>query len=79
MSTLDTTISMIQLLSDSELDAIQSIARAFLSKTDRSNVYTPQTEEQLLARIDSSMLHGEQGLYEDAAKVESDIIAEFGL
>lgn len=79
MSTLDTTISMIQLLSDSDLEAIQGIAKAFLAKTNGTSVYEPQTEEQLLARIDASIEHAKQGIYEDIEKVERELVQEFGL
>lgn len=79
MSTLDTTISMIQLLSDSDLEAIQGIAKAFLAKTNETAVYEPQTEEQLLARVDASIEHAKQGMYEDIESVECDLIQEFGL
>lgn len=79
MSTLDTTISMIQLLSDSDLEAIQGIAKAFLAKTNETAVYKPQTEEQLLARVDVSIEHAKRGMHEDVEIVESELIREFGL
>lgn len=80
MSALDRTISMIQLLSDSDIEAVQVIVQALYEKTQLSDaIYKPQTEEQLLARIDASIEHGKNGLYEDAEKVEKDLIKEFNL
>ena len=80
MSTLDRTISMIQLLSDSDIEAVQVIVQALYEKTQISDaIYKPQTEEQLLTRIDASIEHGKNGLYEDVEKVEKDLIKEFNL
>lgn len=73
MSTLDTTISMIQLLSDSDLEAIQGIAKAFLAKSDISKIYEPLTEEEFLAKVDASIEHGKQGKYRDAETVEKEL------
>lgn len=80
MSTLDSTISMMQLLSDSDIKAVQGIVQALYAKNEAtSEIYEPQTEAQLLKRIDASLDDIKNGLYEDADKVENDLRKEFAL
>ena len=64
---------------DTELDAIQGIARAFLSQPNRENVYRPQAETELLKRVDTALDHIQQGVYRDAAEVDRDIRRRYGL
>lgn len=80
MSTLDSTISMMQLLSDSDIKAVQGIVQALYVKNEAaSEIYKPQTETQLLQRIDASLDDIKNGLYEDADKVEEDLRKAFAL
>ena len=78
-SMLDKTIDMLQVLNDNELEAIQSVARVFILNPQINRPYQGLSEEQLLARVDASLKNIEKGLYEDAEKVEADLIAEFDL
>ena len=78
-SMLDKTIDMIQILNDDELEAIQSVARIFIMNPQIDRPYQRLSEEQLIARIDASLENVRKGLYEDADKVEADLIAEFDL
>ena len=85
MSMLDYTYDLLTELSDDELLAVQSVAIAFIKKGAGSNSgsssgevrpFQPQTEEQLLARIDHSLSQIGQGLYEDAEDVENEMLTE---
>lgn len=83
MSMLDYTYDLLTELSDDELVAVQNVAIAFIKKGVGSTVenssgevrpFQPQTEEQLLARIDHSLSQIDQGLYEDAEDVENEML-----
>ena len=83
MSTLDYTCDLLSELSDDELIAVQSVAIAFIRNGIRNSTknsseeirpFQPQTERQLLARIDHSLDQIKQSLYEDAEDVESEMI-----
>ena len=78
-STYDATIDMLQLLNDSELSAIQSVAKVFIINPSVARPYQPLTEEQLLERIDTALKHINEGLYEDTELVEESLRAEFGI
>ena len=83
LSTLDYTYDLLAELSDDELVAVQSIAIAFIKKSISKNIrsssdevspFQPQTEEQLLTRIDHSLSQIDQGLYEDAEDIENEML-----
>ena len=87
LSQLDYTFDLISGLTDDELEAIQAIAIAFLKNgrpiqksndNDDITPFQPQTEEQLLARIDRSLAQIEAGMYSDAEDVENELLAEIG-
>ena len=78
-SVLDSTVDMLQMLNDNELQAIQSVAKVFIMKPQVMRPYQPLSEEQLLARVDTALEHISDGLYEDAEDVEKELISELGL
>ena len=43
------------------------------------NPYTPMTEEELLTKLEVSRQHAEQGKYQDADAVASNMRAKYGL
>ena len=88
LSQLDYTLDLITSLSDEELRAIQAVAEAFVSKgrtvvtSAEMNViepFQPQTEDQLLARIDHSLAQIENGQYSNAENVENELLARFDI
>ena len=78
-SVLDNTVDMLQILDDNELEAIQSVAEAFISNSSVSRPYRPLSEDELLARIDHSIDQIEQGAYQDSESFENELVREFGL
>ena len=78
-SLLDSTIEMLGYLNNEELAAIQSVARAFISKSSEEEHYRPLTEEELTARIDASLADIAAGRYKDADVVVAELRKEFGL
>ena len=76
MSTLESTVSMLEMLSEKDLMVIQSVAAAFLEKYE---MYQPQTEDQLLARIDAAIEHAQQGKLRDGREISSELRARYGI
>ena len=82
-SMLDYTYDLLTELSDEELVAVQNVAIAFIKKGISNAVnnssgeirpFQPQTEEQLLDRIDHSLGQIDQGLFEAAEDVENEML-----
>ena len=62
-----------------ELTAVNSVVETFLSDRSAANPYHPLTEEQLIERIDLSLVHVAQGLCQDSEEMEAELTAEFDL
>ena len=77
---LDYTYGLLSGLTE-ELNAVQAVTIAFLNKNMAGSVsgkispFRPQTEEQLLARIDHSIAQIEAGLVTDSEKFEEEMLA----
>lgn len=78
-SVFDSTVDMLQLLNDEELEAIQSVARVFIMNPQVQRPYRHLTEDEMISRVDLALTHVWAGLYEDAEAVEAEIAAEFDL
>ena len=85
LSQLEYTYDLLTGLSDDELEAVQRVAIVFLKKnrehmiSEKSETvipFQPQTEEQLLARIDRSIAQIDAGLCEDLDSVVNEMLAE---
>ena len=78
---LDYTYGLLSGLTEEELSAVQAVIIAFLNKNIAGSVsgeispFRPQTEEQLLARIDHSIAQIETGLVTDSEKFEEEMLA----
>ena len=67
---------MLEMLTENDLKVIQSVAAAFLEKYE---LYQPQTEEQLLARIDTAIEHAQQGKTRDGKEISRELRARYGI
>ena len=76
-SAFQETVNMLGELNDYELQANQSVIRVIVTKQD--NYYKPNSETQLLERIDSSLAQVDAGEAVDSETMEAEIITEFGL
>ena len=83
LSPLDYTFDLLTGLSDPELQAIQTVAIAFLNNRALTELpenissiapFQPQTEESLFKRIDHSLSQIESGEYSDAEDVENELL-----
>ena len=64
-------------LSPRQLDVVRAVVDTLDSQNAENVVlFQPQTEEQLLARIDHSLAQIDAGLYEDADDVVAELMAE---
>ena len=78
LSQLDYTYDLLSGLTDDELEAVQEVAIVFIKRkkgsdnTDAIAPFQPQTEEQLLARIDHSISQIDPDSCEDL----DDVVAE---
>ena len=77
MSTLETTVSMLEQLPERDLLKIQAFIRLFFPET--SNPFTPLTEEEIYAQLERSRKHAEEGKMKDARQVSSNVRAKYGL
>ena len=82
ISQLDYTLDLVSGLNDEELKAVQSVALVFLRKnnmpdsiaSDEPIPFKPQTEKQLLDRIDHSLAQIKSGQVWDAEAVEEEML-----
>ena len=70
-------VTRLRRLSPRQLDVVQAVVDT-LEQQNAENVvlFQPQTEEQLLARIDQSLSQIDAGLYEDADDAVAELLAE---
>ena len=77
MSTLEATVSMMEQLPERDLLKIQAFVRLFFP--DTSNPFSPLTEEEIYAQLESSRKHVEEGKLKDARQVSANVRAKYGL
>ena len=77
MSTLETTVSMLEQLPEKDLLKIQAFIRLFFPET--SNPFSPLTEEEIYAQLERSRKHAEEGKLKDAKRISSNVRAKYGL
>ena len=70
-----------ELLTEQNQRQARTFIRFLLSQQGREGLdpFMPQTEAQLLERVDRSLRQIEQGEYEDAEVVEAALAAKYGL
>ena len=72
---LDNTRQMLDLLGENQLEAVNSIVKAFIVDSP----YKPENERELYARIDRSIAQADAGELEDADKAINEIMTELNL
>ena len=81
LSQLDYTQYLLSGLTVDQLEAIQALAIVFLKDNDmidesEASVFQPQSEAQLLSRIDHSLSQIDAGLFSDAEEFEAELLSE---
>ncbi len=81
LSELDYTQYLLSGLKEDQLEAVQAVIIALLKKDGEIDEtgpapFQPQTEAQLLARIDHSLAQIESGAFSDAEDAENELLAE---
>lgn len=70
-------VTRLRRFSPKQLDVVQAVLDTFEHQNAEDVVlFQPQTEEQLLARIDQSLSQIDAGLYEGADNVVAELLAE---
>lgn len=71
MSTLESTISMLETLPEEDLLAIQAIVKRFVVK--ENSPYAPLSKEEMLERLQSARKHADEGKVMDATLVSKNV------
>ena len=84
LSQLDYTQYLLSGLKEDQLEAVQAVIIAMLKSDSEFDgagpaPFQPQTEAQLLARIDHSLAQIGTGEFSDAEEVENELLAEIDL
>lgn len=79
MSTLEATVSMLEVLPEADLIRIQNFARNLLLSQDSSYPFQPLTKAQIIAQLDESRSQYEAGNYQEAVQFSEDLVAKYGL
>lgn len=79
MSTLETTVSMLELLPERELLVIQKLVKRIFESHEKDNPFQPLTEEQIYALLAVSRQQAETGECDDADDFYKEMTAKYGV
>lgn len=79
MSTLEATVSMLELLSERELLVIQKLVQRIFESHEKNNPFQPLTEEQIYTLLTASRQQAENGEYDDASDFYKEMTAKYGV
>ena len=73
------TVEMLRLLTDEELDAIQTVAKAFISAQHTKDPFSPKTKEEFFEEIDTGIRQFEEGKCMESERMENELLQEMAL
>lgn len=79
MSTLDATVSMLELLKEDELLVVQKLIRSMFESHDSDNPFKPLSEEQMYAMLAKARKQADNGEYVDADDFYNSMVAKYGV
>ena len=79
MSTLEATVSMLEMLPESDLLAVQGVVKALASRVNDEKFFKPMTEEEMLEGLAIAREHWKEGQFKSAEESISNIKAKYGL
>ena len=79
MSTLEATVSMLEVLSESDLLRIQNFAKCLLMSQGRENPFQPLTKSQILEQLDESEKQFVCSQTRDADAFADEMMEKYGL
>lgn len=79
MSTLDATVSMLELLKEDELLIVQKLIKSIFESHDSDNPFKPLSEEQMYAMLAKARKQADNGEYDDADDFYNSMVAKYGV
>lgn len=78
MSTLESTVSMLEILPESDVQIVYNITKDLLEQR-KSSVFKPVTKEQVMQDLETSTKQIEEGKYRSADEVIGRLREKYGL
>ena len=79
ISEFDKTVSMLENMSDEELQALRKVAMVITKRNADDRPIRKLTEEEFFRKVDEGLADVEAGKYLISESVEAELAAEFGL
>ena len=79
ISEFDKTVSMLENMSDEELQALRKVAMVITKRNADDRPIRKLTEEEFFLKVDEGLADVEAGKYLISESVEAELAAEFGL
>ncbi|MCQ2558053.1 MAG: hypothetical protein MJ135_02930 [Oscillospiraceae bacterium] len=79
MSTLEATVSMLEVLSEADLLRIQTFAKCLFMSQGHENPFQPLTKGQIIAQLDESAKEYAHGQFKDADAFADEMMEKYGL
>lgn len=80
MSLYDSTVEMLSLLSEDDLEAVNGIVKRFIIKKDETDsFYKPLTKKEMMDKLAEGRAQIAAGLCEDSETMEKELAEEFGI
>ena len=79
ISEFDKTVSMLENMSDEELQALRKVAMAITKRNADDRPIRKLTEEEFFLKVDEGIADVEAGKYLISESVEAELVTEFGL
>ncbi len=77
MSTLEATVSMLEKLSEEEINTIYEVTKSFF--VNRNNFFLPKKEDEIIRELGKTREHVEAGMTVDAKEVSNELRDKYGL
>lgn len=79
MSTLDATVSMLELLPEEELRVVQKLVKSIFDNKVSSNPFQPLSEEQLYSMLSAARKQADNGEYDDVDVFYNSMVEKYGM
>lgn len=79
MSTLEATVSMLELLDEDELPIVQRFIKSIFDRNENDNPFKSLTDEQIYSMLATSRKQAENGEYDDADNFYDSMVTKYGV
>lgn len=73
------TVSLLEALSEDELQTIQTMAKTLLMLPNDKRPYHPLSEDYLFERVDAGIASADEGNYRPSEEIEADLKKKYNL